>query len=323
MRTIVIGLGIQGRKRREHCGDDFVYYVDPNIQAANYRTAYDVPLDSFDAACVCTPNSGKLGIIRHLIEAKKHVLVEKPLWWNRQKEIKELQYLATKNKCILYTAYNHRFEPALIEAKDLIDSGKLGKIYHCRMFYGNGTAKLVKESPWRDSGIGIFGEIGSHLLDLTQFLFGGYKWFQNVDLISSACFENKTPDHIVFEVSNGDFSVECEATYCSWKNTFTLDILGEKGSLHVNGFCKWSRSISDNTLEWRKRIYPSGVPETKNLNWWCPDPTWKKEYEHFKFMCDSGLYVSTMQINDLEINFAINSLVEQSERKQKWRASYE
>ena len=316
MRTIVIGYGIQGKKRREHCGDDFVCYVDPNIQAANYKWINSVPLDSFDAACVCTPNSEKLKIVRYLIGANKHVLVEKPLWANEQEEIKKLQYIATKNKCVLYTAYNHRFEPALVEAKSLIDSGKLGKIYHCRMFYGNGTAKLVKESPWRDSGIGIFGEIGSHLLDLTQFLFDGYEWFQNVNLISSACFENETPDHIIFEASNNDFAVECEATYCSWKNTFTLDILGEKGSLHVNSFCKWGRS----ELRWRNRVYPSGVPETKSLYWWHPDPTWDKEYKHFKFMCDSGLYISTMQINDLQINFAINSLVEQSERKQKWRA---
>ena len=318
MRCIVIGFGIQGRKRREHCGDDFAYYIDPNIKAAFHMYVGYVDLSSFDAACVCTPNVAKLEIVRFLLENNKHVLVEKPLWTNEQKEIKELQYLATENKCVLYTAYNHRFEPALEEAKSLIDSGKLGKIYHCRMFYGNGTAKLVKESPWRDSGIGIFGEIGSHLLDLTQFLFGGYKWFQNVNLISSACFENKTPDHIVFETSNNEFAVECEATYCSWKNTFTLDILGEKGSLRINGFCKWGGSI----LEWSKRIYPSGIPETKTLSWSEPDPTWSKEYKHFKFMCDSKLYVSTQQINDLEINFAINSLVEQSERKQKWRASY-
>ncbi len=318
MKTIVIGLGIQGNKRREHCGDDFVCYIDPNIKAANYKWIYEVPLNRFDAACVCVPNSKKLQIIRYLLENNKHILVEKPLWSDKQNNIKELQYLATKNKCVLYTGYNHRFEPALVEAKELIDSGKLGKIYHCRMFYGNGTAKLVKESPWRDSGIGIFGEIGSHLLDLTQFLFGGYTWFQNIDLISSACFENKTPDHIVFETSNGDFAVECEATYCSWKNTFTLDILGEKGSLHVNGFCKWGGS----TLEWRKRVYPSGVPEIKTLSWSEPDPTWIKEYEHFKKMCEHKVY-DPGYINDLEINHTINSLVEQSERKQKWRNSYE
>ncbi len=318
MKTIVIGLGIQGNKRREHCGDDFVCYIDPNIKAANYKWIYEVPLNRFDAACVCVPNSKKLQIIRYLLENSKHILVEKPFWCEHQVGLKDLHYLTAKNKCVLYTGYNHRFEPALVEAKELINNDKLGKIYHCRMFYGNGTAKLVKESPWRDSGIGIFGEIGSHLLDLTQFLFGGYAWFQNVELISSACFENETPDHIVFEASDGDFAVECEATYCSWLNTFTLGILGEKGSLRINGFCKWGGSI----LEWSKRIYPSGIPDTKTLSWSTPDPTWDKEYKHFKILCENKTY-SPGHINDLGINFAINSLVEQSERKQKWRASYE
>ena len=40
-------------------------------------------------------------------------------------------------------AYNHRFEPHFMRLK-LIDANKLGKIYSCRMFYGNGTARLVK-----------------------------------------------------------------------------------------------------------------------------------------------------------------------------------
>ena len=319
LRIIVIGLGIQGRKRREHCGDDFVCYVDPNIKAANYKWLYDVPLDKYDAACVCVPSDISLCAVSYLVKNKKHVLVEKPLWWPEQKKIKEFQYLATKNKCVLYTAYNHRFEPALVEAKSLINSGKLGEIYHCRMFYGNGTAKHVKESPWRDSGIGIFGEIGSHLLDITQFLFGGYKWFLNANLISSACFENETPDHIVFEVNNNKFAVECEATYCSWKNTFTLDVIGLHGSLHVNDFCKWGLS----TLEWRKRIYPSGVPESKIVSWSQPDPTWDAEYKWFRELCKNSRFFLTRNINDLEINFAVNSLVEQSKRKQKWRDCYE
>lgn len=311
MRTIIIGLGIQGRKRVEHCDDDFAYYIDPNVKAAFHKSVRYADLDSYDAACICTPNSEKLQIIKYLLENKKHVLVEKPLWANKQEELVELQYLAVKNECVLYTAYNHRFEPALVEAKSSIYMKQLGDIYHCRMFYGNGTAKLVKESPWRDSGIGIFGEIGSHLLNLTQFLFS--KPFHNVDLISSACFENETPDHIVFNINNRDIVVECEATYCSWQNTFTLDILGSEGSLHVNSFCKWGKS----ELEWRKRVYPSGVPETKTLSWSMPDPTWDEEYNFFRSICRNRIYNSGHN-NDLQINFAINQLVEQSERAQKW-----
>ena len=49
--------------------------------------------------------------------------------------------------------------------RELIVSGELGEIYSCRMFYGNGTARLVRESDWRDQGAGVLPDLGSHLLD--------------------------------------------------------------------------------------------------------------------------------------------------------------
>ena len=46
---------------------------------------------------------------------------------------------------VCYTAYNHRFEPHFVRMREVIASGELGALYHCRMFYGNGTARLVRE----------------------------------------------------------------------------------------------------------------------------------------------------------------------------------
>ena len=40
------------------------------------------------------------------------------------------------------------------------------------MFYGNGTARLVRESAWRDAGAGVLPDLGSHLLDTARFWFG-------------------------------------------------------------------------------------------------------------------------------------------------------
>ena len=44
MRVIVVGLGVQGHKRRRIAGDDFVASVDPVNPEADYKTAADVPL---------------------------------------------------------------------------------------------------------------------------------------------------------------------------------------------------------------------------------------------------------------------------------------
>ena len=40
------------------------------------------------------------------------------------------------------------------------------------MFYGNGTARLVRDSDWRDQGSGVLHDLGSHLLDTVAYWFG-------------------------------------------------------------------------------------------------------------------------------------------------------
>src|SRR3546814_1354994 len=103
---------------------------------------------------------------------RKHTLVEKPLWAERDGDIVALENLAREHGVVCYTAYNHRFEPHYIRMRDLIASGALGQIYRCRMFYGNGTARLVRDSAWRDDGGGVLPDLGSHLLDTCRFWFG-------------------------------------------------------------------------------------------------------------------------------------------------------
>ena len=162
---------------------------------ANYKTILDVPLDSFDAALVCLPDEPKYQVLRFLLENGKHVLVEKPLWTESDEQIIELQSIAYNKKLVCYTAYNHRFEPHFVRMKQLIESGDLGEIYSCRLFYGNGTARLVRDSAWRDQGIGVLSDLGSHLLDTVNFWFS--KQPAQFEIVAMNCFENRAPDHAV------------------------------------------------------------------------------------------------------------------------------
>src|SRR3990167_6106712 len=195
MRVIVVGLGVQGNKRQHHAGADFVCSVDPLKTEANFKTVQEVPLDSYDAALVCLPDEPKYQVLQFLLKNGKHVLVEKPLWTESDEQILELQDLAHQNKLVCYTAYNHRFEPHFIHMKELIDSGDLGEIYCCRLFYGNGTARLVRDSAWRDQGIGVLADLGSHLLDTSNFWFATQA--VQFEIVAMNHFENKSPDHAV------------------------------------------------------------------------------------------------------------------------------
>ena len=156
MKVVVVGLGVQGKKRLAVAGKSVMAIVDPIASEADFLRLEDVPLESYDAACVCVPDSQKLPILRYLLSHKKHVLVEKPVL-AAPAEIQELLSLSRDNQVTCYTAYNHRFEPHIVSIKKIIERGEIGKIYLARFFYGNGTARDVRNSPWRDAGPGVRG----------------------------------------------------------------------------------------------------------------------------------------------------------------------
>jgi predicted dehydrogenase len=279
MRVVVVGLGIQGRKRLSVAGDDAVGTVDPVNAVAEHRRIEDVPLASYDAALVCTPDEPKLALLRYLLSHGKHSLVEKPLFAPDDAAIAELERLAREHKAQCYTAYNHRFEPHFVRMRDVVRSGVLGRLYHCRMFYGNGTARLVRDSAWRDQGAGVLPDLGSHLLDTARFWFGDLA--DDFRVTSVSRHENRAPDHVVVASEASSPKLELEMTLLSWRNHFTCDLHAEKGSAHIRSLCKWGPS----SFTLRTRILPSGRPPEETTTLVRDDPTWALEYAHFKQLC--------------------------------------
>jgi predicted dehydrogenase len=282
MRCIVVGYGVQGKKRLAVAASEAVGVVDPIWSGAQWKDVRDVPVDLYDAAVVCTPDEPKMEILGHLAKNGKHALTEKPLHAGSDGELTALEQGARKTGALLVTAYNHRFEPHYVGMRDLVASGELGRIYRCRMFYGNGTARLVRESAWRDQGAGVLPDLGSHLLDTVNFWFGDLA--DDFRVISASCFENLAADHVVIGSEASSPKIELEMTLVSWRNHFTCDVFAEKGSAHIESLCKWGPS----KFTRRTRVLPSGRPpeETKTLVQ--DDPTWALEYSAFKTLVSSG-----------------------------------
>jgi predicted dehydrogenase len=275
MRIVVAGLGVQGNKRFLHAENDVVATVDPVNPKANYKLLKEVSLQKYDALIISTPDEFKYELIRFALENKKHVMVEKPLVLDSLSQFTELQRIATSNKCFLYSAYNHRFETHFQNIESILKKDLLGNIYSCKIFYGNGTAKLVNQSAWRDKGSGVLLDLGSHLFDTIDYWFSASE-ISNV-LSNISRFENKSPDsaNILFRMSGVQFNLEM--SLCSWKNTFVCEIVGSKGSLHLNGLRKWGQSV----LIHRNRKFPSGVPDEIEYIEKEGDQTWELEYKYF------------------------------------------
>lgn len=109
-------------------------------------------------------------------QAGKHVFCEKPLARTAE-EAKSMLDAVEKAGVKHMVAYNYRFVPAIVQARDLIASGALGRIFHFRAVYLQDwiidpnfpmTWRFTKEV----AGSGSLGDLGSHILDLGRYLVG-------------------------------------------------------------------------------------------------------------------------------------------------------
>lgn len=281
LKVIVAGMGVQGAKRLRAAGNQVVATVDPVADGVDFKDVCDVPLDTFDAAILCIPDGPKVGLIEYLLSNKRHVLVEKPLFSASDEDIRKLADIAEANQVVCYTAYNHRFEPHFVRMRNLIHSGALGDIYSLRMFYGNGTARHVRNSEWRDKGAGVLPDLGSHLLDTLRFWLGE-SYDTDLEIRGAYCHENKSFDHVIIG-GNSAPAIQLEMTMLSWRNHFTCDVFAENGSAHIESLCKWGPS----TFTHRTRILPSGRPPEEAVTLVQEDPTWDIEYKHFVSLCEN------------------------------------
>jgi scyllo-inositol 2-dehydrogenase (NADP+) len=281
MRIVVVGLGIQGRKRERIAGGEVVATVDPVVAGASFRALAEVPVESYDAVLLCIPDEPKAALIDYALSHGKHVLVEKPLFADAA-TLERFETLAAQHGAVCYTAYNHRFEPHIVRLKQAIDEGRLGEIYLARFYYGNGTARDVRNSEWRDRGGGVVPDLASHLFDTALYLFDCRD--SVFDLWSAHRFENRAFDHAAFGTKDGRPACEMTISLLSWRNHFTADIYGEKGSAHIASLCKWGPT----TFTLRGRVLPSGRPDEESVTLVQADPTWAAEYDHFKRLCADG-----------------------------------
>ncbi len=151
----------------------------------SYETDWRVLIarNDIDAIDICTPNNMHAEIAIAAAESGKIVLCEKPL----ARTVAEAQPMvdAVEKAGVANTVwYNYRRIPAVTLAKQLIDSGKLGKVFHYRAnFLQDWT--ISPELPqggeglWRldnaAAGSGVTGDLLAHCIDTAMWLNGGIK----------------------------------------------------------------------------------------------------------------------------------------------------
>ena len=119
--------------------------------------------EEFDGAFIVTPTSTHTEIAKKLLEAKKHVFVEKPMTY-KSEDGERLAKLAEKNKVILTCGYIERFNPAVDVVKKIVKEKKFGELVMLEFHRENRMPLHIKD-------VGIIYDTSVHDIDTANWLF--------------------------------------------------------------------------------------------------------------------------------------------------------
>jgi len=197
----------------------------------------------------CAPNILHFEPTMAAIQAGKHVLCEKPLGMNAD-ESRQMWQAAQAAGVYHMCGFNYRFVPAIRLMRQIIQEGRLGRIYHFRARYlQDWLVDPAFRMTWRldvgQAGTGAIGDLGTHIIDLARFLVGepttiGAITTTFITERETSQGEKKpvtVDDAFVATVTFANGAIgTLEATRFAYgrRNHNAIEINGEKGSLAFN-----------------------------------------------------------------------------------------
>jgi len=151
------------------------YGIKPEYCFTDYHDLINCPI--VDAVDISTPNYLHFEMAMAAAKAGKPYAVEKPMTMDAA-QADELAKATKEAGVKSMVCFSYRYMAAARYARDLVQTGVLGKIYHVDMQYYQawGLPKFGTPKAWRFNkpltGSGALGDLGSHGLDLVRFVTG-------------------------------------------------------------------------------------------------------------------------------------------------------
>ncbi|NNM59251.1 MAG: Gfo/Idh/MocA family oxidoreductase [Legionellales bacterium] len=208
-----------------------------------------------DLVDIATPNDSHHEICLDAFAHGKHVLCEKPLAMNRHQAAEMAHHAAASGKVHIVN-FTYRSWPAIVQARQLIQAGKIGKIRHFEgHFFQDHNNDATIPLHWRFqkacAGAGALGDIGSHVIDLARFLVGD---IASVSALTQRFIEQRPFPHdrtqsgkvdvddlaaALVRFENGATgSIKASWALPGYKNDVFFSIVGDKGAIRFS----WERS---------------------------------------------------------------------------------
>ena len=262
--------------------------------------------DDIDAVDICTPNNMHAEIAIAAAQAGKMILCEKPLartLTEAQQMVEAIEKAGVNNT----VWYNYRRIPAVTLAKQIIDSGKLGRIFHYRSNFLqdwtiNADLPQGGEALWRldvnSAGSGVTGDLLAHCIDTAMWMNGGIRdvsavtetfikerMHQETGQVQKVAIDDACIFHCHFE--NGSLGLFESTRYArGHKALFTLEINGEHASirwdLHDMNRLEYFDHADDSIVRGWRSILVTDSDQPYMNRWWIPGTSigWEHSFVH-------------------------------------------
>jgi predicted dehydrogenase len=252
-------------------------YLDPNRIYATFddlvKGEKKLPADvRMDFVAIVTPNHMHFAPARAALESGFHVIIDKPMTLTLA-EAKKLKQIVDKTGLILALTHTYTGYPMVKEARQLVKSGKFGKIRKVYVEYIQGWLASPlektgqKQASWRSdpkkSGLGgALGDIGTHAANLAEYITGSDIKEVCAELNSIVPGRLLDDDNaMLLHFNNGAHGVLASTQVAAGEeNSLGIRVYGEKGGL------EWHQEEPNTLLlKWLdkpKEVYRTGLGYT-------------------------------------------------------------
>jgi predicted dehydrogenase len=248
-------------------------------QAKTYVDYHDLLAQpGLDAVVVASPDHQHCPMLMAALAAKKDVCLEKPMSHSLE-ESRQMVEAVRKSQQVVQVGMQRRSAPSVIKAKEIVDSGILGKITLAKPMWNWNVSKPLNNSPlpgkldwkrflgdakerdlepmrfrsWRyfwDYSGGNMTDQGTHLMDVVQ-------WFGGAGLAKSAvCYGQRAkntgsevPDVFCAVFEYEKLMATWTLNYCNdYEDDWSILFQGDEGTMHINnaGFRIWKEQWKNN-----------------------------------------------------------------------------
>ena len=232
-----------------------------------------------DIAVIATTNDALAPMTIAALHAGKHVIVEKPAA-RTVAEADAIMAAAAAAGRQVRVGFNHRYHPALQQARQLVDSGALGPLMFVRGRYGHG-GRVGYDREWRAdparSGGGELMDQGVHLIDLSRWFLGDFVVRNG---FAATYFWQMPVDDNGFMLlrTAGGHAAFLHVSCTEWKNLFSFEIYGRHGKIAIDGL---GGSYGLERLAFYQMRPEMGPPDTTIWEYPRGDASWAIEWAEF------------------------------------------